>query len=63
MFLYRIIYDIMNVDKVSIDFYCSRGKYNYAHILDYPSVSHINYVAQMNSYVVIFMVTQEYKVI
>ena len=53
----------MNVDKVSIDFYCSRGKYNYAHILDYPSVSHINYVAQMNSYVVIFMVTQEYKVI
>ena len=52
----------MYIEMVSINLYFSRGKYNYAHILDYPSVSHINYVAQTNSYVVIFMVTQEYKV-
>ena len=44
-------------------YFPNSGRYSHAHILDYPSVSHINYIAQTNSYVVIFMVTQEYKVL
>ena len=42
--------------------FCS-GRYSHAHIYDYPSVSHINYIAQTNSYVVVFLVSQNFKVI
>jgi hypothetical protein len=31
--------------------------------MDYPSISHINYVAQQNSFVLIFAVSPSYKAI
>ena len=37
------------------------GNYTKSDILDYPSISHINYVAQTNSFVIIFAIMPEYK--
>ncbi len=37
------------------------GLYTHSTLLDYPSISHINYVANTNSFVVIFAVIPRYK--
>ncbi len=39
------------------------GYYTQSTIMDYPSISHINYVAQQNSFVLIFAVSPSYKAI
>ena len=37
------------------------GFYTEAEVLDYPSVSHINSVAQLNNFIIIFAVTEQYQ--
>ena len=44
-----------------ISCYCCLGYYTHSTILDYPSISQINYIAQESSFLVIFAVAPRYK--